>query len=168
MHFLGQLSTGIYIDEHNNVHPEVLQKYLGTSGDRVKRHRNQTGAGHSVDEEEWSTMVTRISEDQQLNVRHEGVTPPLSNSPFHNATIEEIFFSALRSTEEQGLLPNNYRIRDDEWEGESYPVQETIQFGRGSRKHLEVELPIQIWKCRAERWCRAHSVMVSLQTRMDI
>lgn len=159
------MSAGVYVDERDNVPLDILERYLGVYGDQTRQHTGQTGTSTSVDE--WNTMVTQISADQQGNIRHDGITPPPTNHPFPNPTIEEIFRKALQNVESEGLLPNNYRIRDDEWNNEEYPSKEVIQFGRGSRKCLKVKLPVNIWKPRAERWCQAHSIMVSLQTRID-
>ena len=61
-----------------------------------------------------------------------------------------------------GILPAGLGIQPKEWDKEGYPTSETIKSGKGGKGELEVLLPDDIWRPRAELWCQALSIAVSI------
>lgn len=46
------MTQGLYVDDCDGLHPDVISRYYGVYGEPVQRHHGQTGAGHPPDEEE--------------------------------------------------------------------------------------------------------------------
>lgn len=47
---MGQLEHGLYTDDCEGVHPDIIRQYYGTVGQPIHRAHYQTGAGHPSDE----------------------------------------------------------------------------------------------------------------------
>ncbi|KAG1825901.1 uncharacterized protein BJ212DRAFT_1295228 [Suillus subaureus] len=50
MRLMGQLKHGLYADNCEGVHPDIIRQYYGTAGRPIHCAPHQTGAGHPSDE----------------------------------------------------------------------------------------------------------------------
>lgn len=50
MRLMGQLEHGLYVDDCEGIHPDIIRQYYGTAGRPIQRAPHQTGAGHPSDE----------------------------------------------------------------------------------------------------------------------
>ncbi|EPQ50169.1 hypothetical protein GLOTRDRAFT_23390, partial [Gloeophyllum trabeum ATCC 11539] len=61
LRFLGQARHGVYVDDYNGVHPDVLNQYYGADSTQETQHPGRTGAGHS---DEGEDLEDQIAQDQ--------------------------------------------------------------------------------------------------------
>jgi hypothetical protein len=171
--FLGQLTEGVYRhDPLDGIHPDAINRYYGVEGRRLRRPRNQTGAGISEDEPEDNDGDAQPSEEEQLenrieadlaqNIRHEPVKVAQHRSPFKDEDLQQHFLSLLEALfAEPGVLPEDYGVLEDEWEEEDYPEIEVFRPGTKG-KVLTVILPRDDWFPRAVRWAQALDLMTRI------
>ncbi|KAG1737056.1 uncharacterized protein EDB91DRAFT_1055220 [Suillus paluster] len=145
---------GIYHDDCEGVHPDVINEYYGVHGHTTTRQRHQTEAGHPADEEDSdsdsdgehpSTMVQAINNQQRHQIRHEAISMPSQQNPFVDDATRQQFSTTLDEVIANDITPNNCRLTLDEWDGDEYPTFETITFGRQGSKELHVSLAELIW-----------------------
>lgn len=157
----------MYIDEdQEDVNPEVLQHYYGTTADRPARRSHQTGAGHDPEEEPDSDqsdiddildtelnqttdhvdLADRIAQDQAHHIRHDAVETPDVNPPFEASEIQQLLLHLLDEARDSNQLPTHYSIHPEEWEDGRYPSYEVIRTGRKGKKQLRISLPDEIWR----------------------
>ncbi|KAJ7218883.1 hypothetical protein B0H12DRAFT_1271765, partial [Mycena haematopus] len=164
--FLGQVTDGVYQDDPlDGIHPDAINRYYAVEGHRLRRSRNQTGAGTSVDEgddeeddnvqpSEEEQLENQIEGDLAHNIRHQPVKVAKHRSPFKNAEFEKYFMSQLEDLlAEPGILPEEYGVREEEWEGDDYLEIEVFRPGTKG-KELSIILPRDIWFPRAVRWAQ--------------
>lgn len=135
MMFFGSTTHGIYKDDCEGIHPDVINQYYGIHGRLTERTPGQTGAGHSGDEaggeaNEWEDIEERVGDDQQANIRHDAIEVPDTADPFGVPGMRQVFEEAFSSVVEHGLLPVGYGILQEEMEGGVYPLVEVIRLGR--------------------------------------
>ncbi|KAJ7486550.1 hypothetical protein FB451DRAFT_1391460 [Mycena latifolia] len=168
MRFLGQLNDGVYAsDPMENVHPDIIDRYYGVEGDERVPRPGQTGAGHPDDEEDldaWEDehdedfLTHAVAEDLAHNIRHPAIKVARHKNPFRSAEMEANFFAALAEITEQNIVPQGFRVQEDEWEDGGYPAAEAINPGtRG--KEIIVALPREIWLPRAILFAQALDAM---------
>ncbi|KAH0836635.1 hypothetical protein J3R83DRAFT_8353 [Lanmaoa asiatica] len=155
LRFLGQTEFGIYEDDCEGVHPEIINKYYGVCGASQDRCEDRSGAGHPVDEDdsenEDPTRMTEVhitdlvNKQQQWHVHQDTVHVPSHKSPFHTAEDEATFFNMLGELITQEIIPGGLGLTPDEWELGYYPIFETIRVGRRRSRQLEVSLAEDIW-----------------------
>ncbi|KAJ7718880.1 hypothetical protein DFH07DRAFT_761389, partial [Mycena maculata] len=182
MRLLGQTTEGVYKDDPlDGIHPGVISRYLGVMGPKKHCGPNQTGAGHAEDDDDSDSeeedefpdiddteadMENRISMDQAHNIRHAPIKVARHCSPFDNAEQEAIFMDLLEDILEQDNVPEDYRVRDVEWDEEDYPETEIIRPGiRG--KEIVVVLPRGEWLPRAVIWAQALDVLSQILTQLE-
>ncbi|KAJ7765055.1 hypothetical protein DFH07DRAFT_738012, partial [Mycena maculata] len=169
MCFVGQVREGMYNDDCEGVHPNVIQRYYGTHGHKVRRAPGQTGAGQ-LDDEEISLPPSDIEDDsseeeeedlgQQIEdahadeFHHEAVSVPKHANPFDDDESMQLFYDSLEEAMQADLVPAGYGLLPHEWDEDGYPAFEVLKSGRGGKK-LRVALPDSIWRPRAEMWARA-------------
>jgi hypothetical protein len=172
LRFIGQLKHGVYDDDCKGVHPDVINQYYGTSGDRSHRPKSQTGAGHPKDEaesdsemdtSEGKAVLQGINSDQWRHVRHEGIDVPHHYNPFGGEGKDLQFFEVLAKVVEQEVHPNGYGLHPNEWEEESYPVLEWVRAGKRGNKEIQVSLENTIWMRRAVLWVQGLAVLSQFQ-----
>ncbi|KAJ7722827.1 hypothetical protein B0H16DRAFT_493308, partial [Mycena metata] len=172
MCFLGQVHDGMYVDDCEGVHPNVIQRYYGTHGPVLRRAAGQTGAGQlddeeislppddlSIDSEQDDDLVEQIEEAHAENFHHDAVPVPKHADPFSDDESMELFYASLEEAIHQRLVPPGYGLRPEEWGDEGYPSVEVLKSGRRGGKKLRVALPDAIWRPRAEMWGRALAVL---------
>ncbi|KAJ7031446.1 hypothetical protein C8F04DRAFT_697783 [Mycena alexandri] len=104
--FLGQLNEGVYRhDPLDGIHPDAINRYYGVEGRRVRRARNQTGAGITSDDEnsddndlsadDAEQLENRIEADVAHNIRHKPVKVARHRSPFKDDDLEANFLDLL-------------------------------------------------------------------------
>lgn len=142
---------GVY-DDDDQMDAVAIEEYF--------RARNMDGLGANAPHE-IADEAQRIEEDQEANVRHDGVDVPTNEHPFPQAHIQAVFLTALDEVRERQILPSGMGIQVGEWE-DGYPMSEVISRGRRGTRELVVPLPIEIWLPRAERWCQGLSVMLAV------
>lgn len=95
LRFLGHLQFGVYRDDCEGVHPDVINEYYGVHGHMTTRKHRQTGAGHPADEEDSDsdsdnehpeTMEQAINNQQRHQIRHEAISVPSQQNPFVDDT----------------------------------------------------------------------------------
>ncbi|KAJ7649692.1 hypothetical protein FB45DRAFT_961 [Roridomyces roridus] len=171
LRFLGQLTEGVYREDPlDGIHPDAINRYYGVHGPRLRRPRNQTGAGNdpeeveeedvgAVDVSDEEELENQIGADLQKNIRHEPVKVPRHRSPFKDAELQDLFVQQLEALQLQpDVLPEDYGILEEEWEEEDYPEIEVFRPGTQG-KELSIILPRQIWYPRAARWAQALDFM---------
>ncbi|KAJ7804598.1 hypothetical protein B0H14DRAFT_2383616 [Mycena olivaceomarginata] len=169
--FLGQLTEGVYRhDPLDGIHPDAINRYYGVEGRRLRRSRSQTGAGIASDDEgeedeegnepsPEEELENRIQADLQENIRHQPVKVAKHRCPFKDDDLEQYFLGLLGDLLAQPeILPEDYGVREEEWEEEDYPEIETIRPGTKG-KELAVILPRAEWFPRAVRWAQALDLM---------
>ncbi|KAF8155225.1 hypothetical protein K438DRAFT_358148 [Mycena galopus ATCC 62051] len=178
--FLGQLTEGVYRhDPLDGIHPDAINRYYGVAGARLRRGRNQTGAGivsedegESEDEDEAEPSMeeqleNRVHADLSQNIRHEPVKVAKSRSPFTDGELENHFLGLLENVLAQpGLLPEDYGVLENEWEDDHYPEIEVIRPGTKG-KELPVILPREEWFARAARWAQALDLMTRVLHELE-
>ncbi|KAJ7032986.1 hypothetical protein C8F04DRAFT_1003267 [Mycena alexandri] len=172
MRFMGQTTEGVYREDPlDGIHPDAINRYYGVEGRRLRRGRNQTGAGVTSDDEGEVTdsdddersleeqLENRVQDDLSRNIRHAPVKVARHRCPFQDEELQDHFLTLLDDILSRPEdLPQGYGIVDDEWEDEDYPEVEVIRPGtRG--KELRVILPRGEWYARAVRWTQALELM---------
>ncbi len=185
MRFLSDLRQGFLPGtDFNDVDPNILSESYGTEGPPRNLRQGQTGAGHydadpseedpsedanqsfesdpSSDSSDSSDSTSsdsssRLARDQERHVRHPAIPVPDGNCPFSNEGLET-FLKALQQIQEAEIVPENYGLLEDEWEGETYGDVETLIRGRGGRED-PITLPFTLWWPRAVHWVQALELM---------
>jgi hypothetical protein len=154
--FLGQLEHGIYKDEYDDMHPDLLNRDYGTSQQAAVLEAQQTGTQHSH-EVDLEGIIRHIAVGQKQHVRHDPVAPPDARNPFPNTDIQQVFERALKQVCEAGFIPSGLGVREEEWEEPTYPGFEALKVGR--TKELVITLPIQVWLPRAALFAQGFEVL---------
>ncbi|KAK7059428.1 hypothetical protein R3P38DRAFT_3522500 [Favolaschia claudopus] len=157
MRYMGQLTQGIYredpldaVDPLDGIHPDAINRYYGVDGRRLRRSRNQTGAGTSeleadddedVEPSEQEQLENRIGADLAQDIRHQPVKQQFL------ALLEDVLA-------EPELIPEEYGVLVEEWEEDSYPEVEVFRPGTKG-KEISVVLPREEWYPRVVRWVKA-------------
>ncbi|KAJ7146580.1 hypothetical protein C8R44DRAFT_600207, partial [Mycena epipterygia] len=172
MCLLGQVRDGIYLDDCEGIHPNVIQRYYGTHGPEVYRLSGQTGAGQ-LDDEEFSAPASNDGDDSEEednleeqiedahaeNFHHEAVPVPKHANPFDDDELMQLFYDSLESAIQDDLVPPGYGLLPQEWDDEGYPTFEILKSGRRGGRQLRVSLPDYIWRPRAEMWGRGLAIL---------
>jgi hypothetical protein len=184
---MSETTYGLNVDEHPDVHPDILERYHGVLGDPIQRGPHQSGAGYLLDEDSNSESSgsedtdyttdsdnyrsdsnhSRLDFNQAVtshvsgNVRHQAVKVPRSRSPFMNPAHETLLNDTLNDLCTSALIPAGYGVRESEWEEDDYPTTEQVRYGR--RKEITLHLPLSIWLPRAVVWAQGLYVMESLR-----
>lgn len=176
--FLGQLTEGVYRhDPLDGIHPDAINRYYGVAGRRLRRSRNQTGAGIASDDEAEEDsdedqpsveeeLENQVQADITRNIRHQPVKVAKHRSPFKDAELEVHFLAVLEDHLAQPDLPDDYGILEDEWEEEDYPEIEIIRPGTKG-KELAVILPRDYWFPRAVRWVQGLDLMTRVLHELE-
>ncbi|KAF7363701.1 hypothetical protein MSAN_01027800 [Mycena sanguinolenta] len=177
---LGQVTEGVYRDDPlDGIHPDAINRYYGVEGRRLRRSRNQTGAGTSLDEDtpeddtnvepsDEEELENRIKGDLAHNIRHKPVKVAKHRSPFKDTELEQHFLAQLANLlSDPSILPEDYGVLEEEWEGEDYPELETFRPGTKG-KELTVILPREIWFPRAIRWVQGLDLLTRVLEALDL
>ncbi|KAG2157542.1 hypothetical protein DEU56DRAFT_722171, partial [Suillus clintonianus] len=165
--FLGQTLFSMYHDNCEGVHPNIIAEYYGIHGCPASRQPHQTGAGHPAGEEDnvddpSSNIIESVNDQQWWYVHHEAVGVPSHRITFGtDKETQEQFFAVLAEVITKQITPAHCRLTPDEWEGEVYPVFETICAGQRGSKELQVSLTEPIWFHRVKLWCQALLVLTT-------
>jgi hypothetical protein len=177
MRFLGQTMHGVYVDDCQGIHPDIINCYYGVHGPHTVRRPGQTGAGQLEDEgdldgednsddgtsedgDEWEDIQDQLMTDISANIHHSPVPVPNHRMPFCSQPAADVFNGALDELCAQGLIPNGFGMTQEEWGDNGYPSYEDIHPGQRGRKALRINLPDFIWRPRAELWVQALHVML--------
>ncbi|KAG1854302.1 hypothetical protein C8R48DRAFT_599092, partial [Suillus tomentosus] len=173
LRFLGQTLFGVYRDDCEGVHPDVIEEYYGVHGRPASRRPHQTGAGHPADEEDdvdeqSPDIIESVNDQQRQHVHHEAIRVPSHNNTFGtDEETQEQFFAVLAEVVAKRITPAHCQLTPDEWEGNQYPAFETIRAGRRGVKELQVSLAEPIWFHRATLWCQALLVLTMFLADRD-
>ncbi|KAI9568349.1 hypothetical protein HD554DRAFT_2022330 [Boletus coccyginus] len=173
LRFLGQMCHGIYRDDCEGIHPDLIHEFYGVEGAPLQR---SSGAGNPTDEESGDDesdgddnqmpedrIADFINRQQQEHVHHEAVHVPTLKSPFTDGD-EARFFTMLREVVSQKILPSGFGLMPAEWDTDHYPVFGSIHVGRRGSKQLNISLADPIWYNRACLWCQG---LISLQCFLE-
>ncbi|KAJ7088488.1 hypothetical protein B0H15DRAFT_780646 [Mycena belliarum] len=190
MRFLGQTTQGMYRqdlvtdqdDPLDGIHPDAINRYYGVAGPRLRRGRHQTGAGIASDDDDnedgsqdnddpeptlEEQLENRIEEDLARNIRHQPVKVARHHTPFRDADVEHNFLDLLQDIIEQpAMLPEDYGVLEDEWDGDDYPETEIIKPGT-SGKELVIILPRAVWYPRAVKWAQSLDFLTRFMDEMQ-
>ena len=169
LRLLGQVTNGVYRDDCEGFHPDTIDRYYGTYGPVKIRHSDQVGAGHPSDEDSNDSdgdnnkdpvqnIAQQIEEDQSEQVRHEGVDVAQHRSPL-TPDKTATFAQALKTAQDEDIVPSGYGILEEEWDEGSYPDVEVLRTRRKGGKVFIVSLEEPIWKERAKFWCQAVAIL---------
>ncbi|KAJ7645241.1 hypothetical protein DFH06DRAFT_998707, partial [Mycena polygramma] len=171
MFFMGQTSHGVYVDDCEGVHPEVISQYYGVHGPVRDRAAGQTGAGQledeaipqveedqELDEDDWVDLEEQIADAHEANFHHEPVAVPKHANPF-SGEAAQVFEDAFKRVKAAGIVPGGYGLCEEEWEDGAYPSFEILKSGRRGKKELRIALPDSIWRPRAILWGQALDVL---------
>ncbi|KAG2079051.1 hypothetical protein BDR04DRAFT_1146743 [Suillus decipiens] len=142
LRFLGQVQFSVYRDDCEGIHPD-------------------TRVGHPMDEEdsdddeEPQNIVQAINDQQRDHVHHEAISVPLQRKPFVNDETHQQFSAILTEVVAKDITPCHCKLTADEWEGNEYPIFETIPIGQWGSKELHVSLAELIWFKQAKLWYQA-------------
>ncbi|KAJ6447884.1 hypothetical protein C8R45DRAFT_917688 [Mycena sanguinolenta] len=172
MFFLGQVEEGIYEDDCQGVHPDIIQQYYGVHGGEARRVPGQTGAGQladeevppvnvdlvDVDEDAWQDIVENVEAAHAANFHLAPVAVPKHANPFSEEGMA-IFETAMERAQRRGVVPSGFGLLESEWEDSLYPAYEILKSGRKGSKELRIALPDFIWRPRAEMWGRGLDIL---------
>ncbi|KAG1875467.1 hypothetical protein DFJ58DRAFT_721301 [Suillus subalutaceus] len=122
LRFLGQTLFGVYRDDCEGVHPDVIEEYYGIHG-------------HPADEEDDADeqspdIIESINDQQRQHIHHDAVRVPSHRSAFGtDKETREQFFTVLAEVVAKKITPAYCQLTPDEWEGDQYPAFETIRAG---------------------------------------
>ncbi|KAJ7442957.1 hypothetical protein FB451DRAFT_1343823 [Mycena latifolia] len=181
MCFIGQVQEGVYVNDYDDVHPDVLARHYGVHGPEMRRLPGHTGAGQLEDEdvdlpdlpssesddESEDDLEAEIAEAHAENFHHEPVPVPKHAPPFDDAGIMEIFHATLSAANKEGMVPEGYGLLPEEWDGGVYPTFEILKLGRRGSRQLRVALPDSIWRPRAEMWGRGLAILDQIRYMME-
>jgi hypothetical protein len=182
MRFISEAQHGLEEDQPG-VHPDILQRYYGvdeaseadleveqegllgidgddemsdweTEGSESESERGSDGTHRSSAD---SDLDEQIAAEQQEDIRHEGVSAPLQNSPF-SSDEEVTFFIALNEIQDAGHVPEGYGVTLEEMD-DGYPSHESV---RVAARDVVLELPLNIWFPRAVHWVQAYDLMLHM------
>jgi hypothetical protein len=86
-------------------------------------------------------------------VRHDPVPVPDDTTPFPDDDAEHQFLARLQDLVEREYIPVGYGLLPEEWEGNAYPLFETLLVGRRSGgRELNISLVEPVWMHRAILW----------------
>ncbi|KAJ6470483.1 hypothetical protein C8R45DRAFT_1055091 [Mycena sanguinolenta] len=171
MCFIGQVREGVYADDCEGVHPDIIQRYYGIRGPVRRPISGQTGAGQLDDEDislppndpgtESSSEVDleELVEEAHVENFHDAVGVPKHANPFSDDETMQLFYDSLEASIHADIVPPGYRLLPEEWEGGEYPTFEILKSGRRGGRELRVALPDAIWRPRAVMWGRALAVL---------
>jgi len=138
MRLLKRLEHGVY-EGVSEVDPSTIAQYCaGVNGD-------------------VQSIMEKVSEGQEVHVRHPPVEAARSRSPFQTTLELDAFQQALQQATSMDLRPAYLGL------DQPYEPSETFYTGR-SRKGITVPLPYDIWHPRILLWCRA----IDLVTRIKL
>jgi hypothetical protein len=127
LRLLGQLTLGICT---NNAHATVLE-VLPTES---------TG---------------QIQTEQEAHIQHDPVPVPDNANPFPNCDTKAQFIKCLQDLVKREYIPVGYGLLPEEWEGDAYPLFETLWVSRRGGKEISISLVEPVWMHRAILWCKA-------------
>jgi hypothetical protein len=179
MCFLRQTIHGIYIDDCEGVHPDVINRYYGVEV-LPQQSAPQSGAGMLWDEgdfdedsysdmrgdlmdedaDDWEDVQDKLAEDIEHNFNHLPIDVPKHSAPFHTQLAADIFTGALNKLQANQNIPIGFGMTLAEWGNEGYPSYEIIRTGRWGWKELCIDLPDFIWELRAKLWVQALHVLL--------
>ena len=171
MRFISEARHGLEEDQPG-VHPDILQRCYGVDSASEANLEADQGALVGIDEDDemdWETegsesesergsnncnhhssadsdLDEQIAAEQQEDIRHEGVSAPLQNSPF-SSDKEVTFFVALNEIRDAGHVPEGYGVTLEDMD-DGYPTHESV---RVAARDVVLELPLNIWFPRAVR-----------------
>jgi hypothetical protein len=154
------------------VHPDVINKYYGVHGRRVRHHT--TGAGHPQDEDDDSNsemdqssqppLAAQMASDQQTHLRHAAIVVPLHGNPFGDSTVEEDqFWHVLSNVVREGITSEGIGLHQEEWHDGVYPSYESLRVSNRGMKDIHVSLADSIWKQQAKLWEQAYTTLKVMQ-----
>ncbi|KAH6881218.1 hypothetical protein BKA70DRAFT_1125956 [Coprinopsis sp. MPI-PUGE-AT-0042] len=177
MYLLGQLEHGVYDDCEGWTLQEIEARY-GVEGhvqdgtDEEVVYEKDAEDAMEVDspvEEQWEDELTEsigiIEENEGLNIRHEPIHAPESNSPFNSDVEFSAFKTLLFTMKEEGRVPIGYGLLPDEWDafGSQYqPYHDIPTRNRG--QELRIDLPHEVWHPRAVLWAQGLMHMEKIST----
>ncbi|KAL0564182.1 hypothetical protein V5O48_017872 [Marasmius crinis-equi] len=169
--FLGQMKKGIYTyeDDCAGLTPQEIQDSYGIHGTPREVPDDFVGAGYVKEDREIDCIAPVLDDDVDThsdtseedkweddgweavssaldNKFIDPAHPPKIRNPFAgNQQLENVFRSTLLEATQEGILPEGYGIREEEWEGGQYPSFEKLQTGkkRGGQE-LRIDLPDEV------------------------
>ena len=156
---MSDLTRGKYSNDFNNIHPDILERYLKVHG--PPSQCQHSGAGASDDDDDYSDLDHWIAADQEHHIHHDLIEVPWHSNPFKSPDAEALFDNAHQDAVAAGIVPSGFGIQESKWDGEIYPKHEDIKSGRGG-KHLNICSPFVVWWPRAVAWAQALELMMKI------
>ena len=162
MRLLSVAERGVVMDEHEGVHPDILQHFHGIENNPDV---DESDSGSETSDDINLQIFNGIQEQFEGNkiaATHEAVDVPNNLSPFGLDESLELFREVLTQTQLEDIVPFGYGVTPDELETSGYPLQEILRGGRRGRKEKCVLLSVEVWLPRAIKWCQALEVMSTI------
>ena len=163
LRLLGQARHGVYRDECEGIHPDIIKKYYGVDGKPAGQALGITGAGNPPDEEDANSteppLAVQVENDQQSQVRHNPIGVPAHTNPFHDINSENLFWQVICDVVEQDIMPQGVGLLSNEWDDGTYPSFEVLQVGNRGTKNIHFSLEDAVWFHRAKLWGQALTVL---------
>lgn len=149
---MSELTRGKYVDEFKDIHPDILNQYLGVDDGAILANFDED-LNHDID--------AHIAAGQEHHIRHEPIPVPDHRNPFNSVEGEAMFFDALNKIATQKIVPAGFGVNATEWDNHIYPDVEDIKYGRAGNV-LSVALPFEIWWPRAVCWAQGLDAMTKI------
>ena len=107
--FEGALNHGEYIDEYDNIHPDILQRYYGTGLASGQSRTQRTDQFHN------SGIEEQVSAVQVNNIWNDPITPAEHRNPFGNADDAVGLFCKMLN-DLGTAVPLGFGVHEDEWD----------------------------------------------------
>jgi hypothetical protein len=123
-----------------------------------------TNDAHATVSEVLPTESTgRIQTEQEAQVRNDHVPVPDNANPFPDRDAEARFIERLQELVKREYIPVGYGLLPEEWEGDTYPLFETLRVGRRGGKEISISLVEPMWMHRAILWVQGLYLLTQFQ-----
>ncbi|KAK7030025.1 Integrase catalytic domain-containing protein [Favolaschia claudopus] len=137
MRTIGEVTDGRYMDDFDEIHPEILDRYEGEDN-----------------------IDAAIAADQRSHVKHDPINVPKHETPFKSEYAMDVFRQALTQINAADIIPEHLGVSPNDWPEDGYPETELVKVGR---KDVEFTLPFPVWWPRAVLWARGLETMSNIQ-----
>lgn len=160
---MSELQRGKYADDFDDVHPDILNRYLGVDRTPIRNPNldltdSDSGFENVIDSGDLDEQITA---DQQPHIRHEPIGVPKHSAPFVSEEAEDMFHATFRDVKSLGVVPSGYGVNEAEWDISGYPVLEEIKSGKRG-KQTQIELPFTVWWPKAVEWVQGLDTMTRI------
>ncbi|TRM70605.1 hypothetical protein BD626DRAFT_391090 [Schizophyllum amplum] len=154
---LSEREQGVYLDEFQDVHPDVLAEYLNVDPPKSRSHTSRrTEKEASKEVPDIQEIEAMIKEQQAVNLRHDAIPVADHRCPFQTEEDLDLWRSVLSRLREEKPVVTGLGVAPEEWEGGVYPDYRTLKVGK---KYVDIPLPMDVWYPRSALWASGIKAM---------